>query len=134
MSVSQEQQPVVRFRVPSQSFHDELKQAALDRGETPSIFIRRAIADRLYPPQADTEPVAATKKQRDGLVVKSASLAFDVDSSDALCRVCGATFNGRDKNGSLLDATHQLVGWGKAHDAMHEGRDDYKEWRARSEA
>jgi len=51
MSVSQEQQPVIRFRVPDQSFHDELKQAALDRGETPSIFIRRAIADRLYPPQ-----------------------------------------------------------------------------------
>lgn len=41
-------QPVIRFRVPHSGFLDEVKRAAASVGETPSQFIRRAIAERIY--------------------------------------------------------------------------------------
>jgi len=44
---SQQQQPVIRFRVPHSGFVAELREAAFARRETPSQFIRRAVADRI---------------------------------------------------------------------------------------
>lgn len=44
---SRHRQPVIRFRVPHQGFVDELREAARALGESPSQFIRRAIADRI---------------------------------------------------------------------------------------
>ena len=44
---SRQQQPVVKFRVPHHGFVTELREAALTVGETPSQFIRRAVAARI---------------------------------------------------------------------------------------
>lgn len=44
---SRQRQPVIRFRVPHQGFVSELREAARTLGESPSQFIRRAIADRI---------------------------------------------------------------------------------------
>ena len=40
-------QPIIRFRVPHPGFVEELRVAARSLGESPSQFIRRAIADRI---------------------------------------------------------------------------------------
>ena len=45
---ARDRQPVIRFRVPHAGCVDEIRRAARDAGETPSQFIRKAIAERIY--------------------------------------------------------------------------------------